>query len=89
MSTHSSNNNPSQIASYFLTEIKACQSRIRADRGTENGHGMMSFLKGDHTFAENILNHPMEMKHLKALPRRWLGILATSTKTGGRRPFHV
>jgi hypothetical protein len=53
MHAHSTNNDPSLIASYFMTEIKArkaCPSRIRADRGTENGHveQMMVFLREDH-----------------------------------------
>ncbi|XP_030578347.1 uncharacterized protein LOC115796976 [Archocentrus centrarchus] len=54
MEAYRTNNDPKVIADYFITSIArlgGCPERLRADRGTENGHveNMLVFLRRNHT----------------------------------------
>ncbi|KAK0134343.1 hypothetical protein N1851_005019 [Merluccius polli] len=53
MEAYTTNNDPKVIASYYLQcveRVGGCPERLRADRGTENGHveGMHNFLRREH-----------------------------------------
>ena len=56
MEAYTTNNDPKVIASYYtkcIERVGGCPERLRADRGTENGHveGMQVFLRREHSDA--------------------------------------
>ena len=82
LEAHTTSSDPKVVANYFIEAVKSkqgCSVRIRADRGTENGHveQMLKFLRCDHTddYASNCFlygssNHNERIK-------RWWGFLRT------------
>ena len=82
LEAYSTNSDPSIIASYYIDAVKerkGCPKRIRADRGTENGHieHMQRFLRNDHldeyanqSFLYGSSNHNQRIE-------AWWGFLRT------------